>query len=374
MLDFTSSLYLGLRHGTRSLRPWSSLTTGAPAVLRPPPGAREVARELAALQGCEDGTLAPSTLHLSWDLFGLLAPRAVLHVDAGAYPVARWGVERARGRGAPVRVFAHHDPEALRKALRRGAERGRRPVVVADGLCPGCGGPAPLAEYLEAVRERGGLLVVDDTQALGVLGESPGPGRPYGRGGGGSLRRGGIEGPGVVVIASLAKGLGVPGAVLAGSAALVRGFEERSQTRVHCSPPSAAVVHAAARALEVNARCGETLRRRLAERVGRFRERLAGEGIVPAGGLFPVQTVGEAGGVDAARLHERLLAEGIRTVLHRDRTGTRPGLSFLITAAHTSTDVARAAAALAAAARTQENRRPAWTSDTRSRCSAVTTA
>ena len=31
MLDFTSALYLGLRHGSGSLRPWSALTTGVPA-------------------------------------------------------------------------------------------------------------------------------------------------------------------------------------------------------------------------------------------------------------------------------------------------------------------------------------------------------
>ena len=82
------------------------------------------------------------------------------------------------------------------------------------------------------------LLVADDTQALGILGHSPDARMPYGHGGGGSLRWSGIGGPEALVFASLAKGFGVPIAVLAGSRARIREFEEKSLTRVHCSPPS----------------------------------------------------------------------------------------------------------------------------------------
>ena len=52
---------------------WDRLTLGKPAALESPPGAREVEGELAALTGCERAVLAPSTLHLFWDLFGILA-------------------------------------------------------------------------------------------------------------------------------------------------------------------------------------------------------------------------------------------------------------------------------------------------------------
>jgi 8-amino-7-oxononanoate synthase len=72
-LDFTSALYLGLGHASASLRPWDQLTTGAPAALVEPSDANAVARRVAALQGCERGLLAPSALHLFWDLFGALA-------------------------------------------------------------------------------------------------------------------------------------------------------------------------------------------------------------------------------------------------------------------------------------------------------------
>ena len=186
MLDFTSCLYLGLHHESGSLPPWTKLSTGKPAALEDPPGARPVARKIAELQGCEAALTAPSTLHLFWDLFGYLADRGgAFYVDSGTYPIARWGIERAAGRSAKVYTFRHHDVDHLRGLLKRTAHA--RPIVVADGLCPGCGGIAPLRDYRDAAGDRG-LLVIDDTQALGILGERPDVGRPYGWGGGGSLR------------------------------------------------------------------------------------------------------------------------------------------------------------------------------------------
>jgi 8-amino-7-oxononanoate synthase len=84
VLDFTSALYLGLEHPGSSLGSWSQLTTGVPAALSPTPEASMAARELAALQGCGAETLGASTLHLFWNLLGMV-PRdsVVMNVDAG---------------------------------------------------------------------------------------------------------------------------------------------------------------------------------------------------------------------------------------------------------------------------------------------------
>ena len=349
MLDFTSVLYLGLWHPSGSLGPWARLTTGVPAALAAPPGSAAVARELAALQGCQRGSLAPSTLHLFWDLFGTLAgDRSAIFMDEGLYPVGRWGVERAAGRGVPVRSFPHHNPGALLRSLDQARDR-RRPIVVADGFCPACGGPAPIAEYLEIARARGGLLVLDDTQALGILGHSPGRGDPYGRGGGGSLRHCGAGGPDVILVSSLAKGFGVPAALISGAAAVIDDFEARSQTRVHSSPTAAVVIRAVEHALAVNRRRGDATRRRLARLVIRFRRRLADAGLHAAGGLFPVQTLRIAPGVDAAGLHDRLLQQGVRTVLGRGRRSGGARIRFLINARHCGQDIDRAVDALSLA-------------------------
>jgi len=349
--DFTSALYLGLRHPSRSLRPWPALSAGRPAALAEPPGAAGTAHALARLQGFAAATLAPSTLHLFWDLFPFVMANgpAAIHIDAAAYPISGWGIERAAGRGVPVHRFPHHDPVRLERGAEPEARRGLRPIVVTDGLCPGCGRVAPLDRYLQVARRLGGLVVVDDTQALGVLGAEPGPDVPYGRGGGGSARWHGISAPELIVVASLAKGFGVPLAGLSGPAALVRRFEDASETRAHCSPPSVAALHAAEHALACNARHGDELRLVLARLVRHFRRCLADAGLGVSGGLAPVQTLGPVPGLPARALHDRLAAQGVQAVLYRPHGVGGPRVGFILTARHTRADVDAVTEALRAA-------------------------
>lgn len=349
MLDFTSSLYLGLRHPSRTLEPWESLTVGAPAALSEPERYRQVARDLARLQGCETGVLGTSTLHLFWDLFGTLARDPVdVFVDSGAYPIACWGGERARARGAFVSNFPHHDVEALRR-LMTGRPPGRRPVVVSDGFCPACGKVAPVAKFLRAVQPRGGLLVLDDTQALGILGEDPSNDNPYGKGGGGSLRFSGVSHPSILVISSLAKGLGAPLAVLSGSPETVGLFTRRSETRMHCSPPSQASVGAARRALILNRERGDVLRQKLLLNVVRFRQGVREMGGLLPAGIFPFQPLCNVPG-SAVDLHRKLAVAGVRAVLHRPRSGSGARVSFVFTALHTPAAIDRALEAIRASA------------------------
>lgn len=325
MLDFTSALYLGMRHPAAQLAPWSCLTLGQPAALQEPPGAQALAADLAALQGCEAACVLPSTLHLFWDLFGMLATeRLVILVDGGSYAIARWGAERAQALGLPLHLFPRGQMAALRRLVVKWGRQGRRPLILADGYVPGSEQVLPLAAYAALARQGGGYLLLDDTQVLGVAGAA----------GGGSARLHGLPdgydkaGGHLIVGASLAKGFGVPLAVLAGSAGLLRRFEAHSQTRVHASPPSAAVLAAARRALTLNAAHGDVLRARLAARVAQWRAGMAAAGIACRGGSFPVQRL-------PGRIHlqQALRAAG---VLALAQTGGGAGaLIFLLRADHT---------------------------------------
>lgn len=340
MINFASALYLGMHHPSQLLQSWQQLTLGVPAALAEPPGAEEVAGKLAQLQGSEQGVLLPSTLHLFWDLFGMLYQQPVaLFLDDGAYAIARWGVEQFRAKGGDVYIFRHHDPEALLAQIKLHAQRKKHPVVIADGFCPSCGHAAPINDYLEIVRRFGGLLVLDDTQALGILGASPAWCPPYGEGGGGMLRWSGNFGPDIVVGSSLAKGLGVPVAVLAGSKALVKQFKSASDTRIHGSPPSVAVIQAARHSLNVNQAHGDLLRYRLAQRVAQFRKGLETIGWGAIGGWFPVQILRGIVGDNAVRVHNYLSQKGVQAVLSRPRNSGEAHLSFLITARHTSEEI-----------------------------------
>jgi 8-amino-7-oxononanoate synthase len=346
MLDFSSALYLGLRHAASTLRPWAQLTTGVPSALREPADAGRLVHRLATLCGCESAVLAPSTLHLFWDLPALLGSRAAVLVESGSYAIGRWGAERAASSGTPVRTFAHHDPRSLRRAL-LSCPAGRRPVVIVDSLTP-ADGPAPLAAYAEHAAQHGGRLLIDDTQALGILGARPDARMPYGHGGGGSLRFHALNAPNVLVIASLAKGFGVPLALLAGARGEVQRFAAASETRVHCSPPSTAALRAAEQALAINRARGEQLRSRLLRLVLLFRVGVERLGMHCSGGRFPVQALAPMPLAHVTAVQAVLERHDVRAVAQRHGR-SRARLCFLLTARHTRADVEQALAALAAA-------------------------
>jgi 8-amino-7-oxononanoate synthase len=348
MIDFTSSLYLGLKHGSKDLAGWQQLTLGKPSALEAVPGSSEVESELAQISGVERAILAPSTLHLFWELFSIFAkPGVTVFLDDGAYPIVGWGAERAAALGVPVLQFRHYDVRDLQEKLSRAAAG---PVVVAaDGYCTSCGKGAPLLGFLDLLRERSGSLVIDDTQALGIFGRSPKPWRPFGSGGGGSLQLTEIRDHNLLVVSSLAKGFGVPIAVLLGGEAMLREYEGKSKTRVHCSPPSVAAIAAAIRALKINREQGDLLRLRLAQRVAHFRGRLSKLGVLGSNDLFPVQSLQLPSHKRGRDIYTALLQCGVRTVLQRGKQENRERITFVITAEHSETDIDYAATCLSLA-------------------------
>ena len=155
----------------------------------------------------------------------------------------------------------------------------------------------------------------------------------------------------LLVVSSLAKGFGAPLAALSGSEALVRRFEELSDTRVHCSPPSLAAIHAMEHALAVNRTCGDALRLRLSRLVRRFRERLSELGFSATGGLFPVQTLAPVRGLVAPALSMRDSSARESRLCFTVRHGRSAArISFLLNARHTLEEIEQAIDVLADAA------------------------
>lgn len=344
VVDFTRATYLGLHHPSSSLEPWDRLTTGV------------LEQDLAELQGCEASLLARSTLHAAWDLFGAVAGRgSTVYVDEASYPILQWGAQQ-NGGGMPVHRFRHQDPASLWLTLRR--NRGDA-LVLTDGYCPGCSRMAPVAEYLELVDgHKSALLVIDDTQAVGILGAQPSPEAPYGFGGGGSLEFLGIRSEKVVLLSSLAKGFGVPLACTTGSPDVVGQVRRHGECRTHASPPSAADIGAARSALSINSTMGDAIRRRLAGLVQRLHRRLASIGLMMPDSLFPVQSIPRAEGLPPYELGSYLESRGILGVVNASRCEGRPRFSLLLTAEHQPGDIDQVTREFA---RFLGQRRTSWT-------------
>ncbi len=362
MLDLTSSLYLGLHHPSSRLPGWSSLTLGKPAALAEPPAVAEITGRLGRLVGMPSVRLWTSTLHAFTDLSVALSasrPDPSIGVDVAAYPIGRLGLTAGHGAsGRRSHRLPHYDVGAARRWAAREAALGRTPVLLVDGWCPGCGRVAPLAGLSRAVRSHQGLVVVDDTQALGLLG-AVGRGRgpvgsasagAWGHGGGGSVVHTGSP-AGMVMVASLAKAFGVPMAVIAGPADLVASSWQRGPTVVHSSPPSTPVGLAAIRALTVNERVGDQLRQRLLALIDRLHRRLGRQGIRIVSGHFPVARVSLPNTAAAARVVHALETSGIRAVPLGASCLGRPAVGLALNAGLAPGDIDRAADAVGLAMR-----------------------
>jgi 8-amino-7-oxononanoate synthase len=297
--------------------------------------------------GCSAGIVGTSTLHIFWDLFCVLCQRqSALLIVGDIYPIALWGIERAEALGIPVARVAAHDPERVLGRVQAWRRRGIRPIIVTDGIFFPEGRIAPLAAYSEIAAVNGGLLVIDDTQALGILGSAPTTRSPYGGGGGGSFRFHGVAGPHLVGVCSLAKAFGVPVAVLAASPPVIRMFATESATRRHSSPPSMAVLAAATRAIDLNRRYGEDLRARLLSNIKCFRGGLASVGLEPTGGLMPVQTLSFGPERDARAINRGLTRAGIRALVVPNPVESGGSVTLVITAMHRPNHLKRAVFAL----------------------------
>lgn len=351
-LDVTSSLFLGLRHGSTSLPEWGSLTTGVPAVLAEPATAVRIAARVARWQGAQAGLVARSSLHALMDVLGELPqPGDLVAIDEFAYPITEWAALRAAARGVEVLRYRHHRPGRLVPPA------GGRLVLVTDGWCPSCNRPAPLRRFADRLD---GLLVVDDSLAFGVLGHR-GSGEPFGDGAG-TPAWNGLDHTRVVWVASMAKAYGSPIAVVTGGREAINRLARDGGNRSHSSPPSSADLTAAAIALGIGVgdRAGDwcgaqfragVARNRLLGHVLFLRQALAAAGVRVSGPPFPLVSIPLAGVHQARRWLNRLRGQGIRAVAQRPRC--RPGiaLSVLLRADHREPEVDRLAGALTALAR-----------------------
>jgi 8-amino-7-oxononanoate synthase len=350
-MDFTSSLYLAMKHPGTTLQAWEQLTTGVPAVLGEPALNKQVASQVARLQGLECGLTGPSTLHLYWDLYHVLSRRQVtVFIDEFIYPVSRYGIEQLLVNKIPVVHFRHHDAEHLQQLIQLHCKGANKPIVLTDGWCPVCGRAAPVERYTALLNGLNGRLLIDDTQAFGILGAGAGNGFPYGTGGGGVLQ---WKQPAagqtrcITTIVSLAKAWGVPMAVMAGTRNYIKQFEQASAIRTYSSPVSNVHIQAAANALHLNHTIGNGLRARLWNNVTLFRRLMAQVELYVSNSCFPVQHLHHHSAGKTKAIYHLLQQRGIKTVLSASHTGTQPLLTLILRSDHTREQIGRVVQELA---------------------------
>ncbi len=273
---------------------------------------------LARRMGCEDAVLVSSSSVGLQAVLGTMSEQPVTVV--GSPHAVVWSAAEAHSGG--------HDELPTAEPPAPGS------LLIADALDATRGRPIDPRHLLGP----GVCLVVDDSSGLGLYGTGD---SGYGRGGGGLLPFHGLKTDQAVVVASTAKALGVPLAVVAGPRSLLQAVRSGPHVEQR-TPPALPMVRALGAVLDLDEREGEARRGRLLSHVQLLQSALAHAGLPAADGwLHPVISLRFADPTLASRLREALFGAGMlaTSVSRPANLPTGSVLRFSLTTMHTTEQV-----------------------------------
>jgi 8-amino-7-oxononanoate synthase len=149
-------------------------------------------------------------------------------------------VDGARLSGAQVRFFQHNSPSHLGTILKQDA-KGRRVLVIVEGIYSADGDIVRLPELCEVAHEHGALVMIDEAHSLGVLGE----------GGRGAAEHFGLLGDVDLIMGTMSKSLASVGGFVAADRCVVDTVAHSARSLIFSAALPPAGVAAAMAALEI---------------------------------------------------------------------------------------------------------------------------
>ncbi len=264
---------------------------------------QELERRIAGFLGQQDSILYSSCFDANGGLFEtLLTAEDAVVSDALNHASIIDGIRLSKARRFR---YANNDMADLEQQLKAARDGGARFVMVAtDGVFSMDGTIARLPEVLALAERYDAQVMVDDSHAVGVLGE----------GGRGTHEHHGLLGRIDIITGTLGKALGgASGGYVAASGPIVAMLRQRSRPYLFSNSLAPPIVAASLEVLDMLEESHE-LRERLTANSRYFRAALGEAGFELAGDGHPIIPVMIGDARLAAEMAGRLLAEGIYVV------------------------------------------------------------
>jgi glycine C-acetyltransferase len=298
-------------------------------------GTQEVHKELEAaltdFLGAEDTILYGSCFDANGGIFeALLSEQDAVISDALNHASIIDGIRLCKARRLR---YANRDMEDLERQLKDSAGARFR-MVVTDGVFSMDGYLAPLPEICELAERYDALVMVDDSHAVGVMGEN----------GRGTHEHHGVMHRIDAISGTLGKALGgASGGYISGRGELVAMLRQRSRPYLFSNSVAPSIAAASLKVLELITSASE-LRQRLRDNTAYFRKQMTEAGFDILPGEHPIVPVMIGDATRASRMAELMLEKAVYVVAFSYPVVPqgKARIRTQVSAAHSKTDLERA--------------------------------
>ena len=345
VLNFCANNYLGLADDPRvvaaahaGLDEWGYGMASVRFICGTQDQHLELEKRLSSFLGYDDAILFSSCFDANGGVFEtLFGPDDAIISDELNHASIIDGIRLSKARRFRYR---NRDMADLEARLVEAADARRR-VIVTDGVFSMDGYYAPLAEICDLADRYGALVFVDDSHAVGFVGE-------HGRG---TPELCGVEGRVDITTGTFGKALGgASGGYVAAHGEIVELLRQRARPYLFSNSLAPAIVAGTLVALDLVASSGE-LRERLTRNAALFREGMDAAGFTLLPGSHPIVPVMFGDAVVTGAVARELQSRGVFVtpfsypVVPKGQARIRVQLS----AAHTDEQIRRAVTAFAEA-------------------------
>ncbi|WDD98937.1 glycine C-acetyltransferase [Thalassomonas actiniarum] len=260
-------------------------------------------QKLSDFLGMEDTILYSSCFDANAGLFEtLLGPEDAIISDALNHASIIDGVRLCKAKRFR---YANNDLAELEKCLQQADEAGARfKLIATDGVFSMDGVIANLKGICDLADKYNALVMVDDSHAVGFVGEQ----------GRGSHEHCEVMGRVDIITGTLGKAMGgASGGYTSGKKEVIDWLRQRSRPYLFSNSLAPAIVNASIKTLELLAD-GDALRQKLKTNASYFREQMEAAGFTCAGADHAIIPVMLGDAKVAGEMANRLLSEGIYVI------------------------------------------------------------